>query len=188
MDATTTKAVKLEAAESSYRAKGSTRGISIFDLVLRIVAIVGTLGAAVAMGTTQQTLPFFSQFVQFQAQYNDIDTFTMFVIVNSIVCGYLALSLPLSIYHIVRSRAGKSRVLLLLLDTIILCLLTAGASAAAAIVYLAHNGNSSANWFAICQNFQDFCQRSSGAVIGSFVAVAAISLLIILSGFALSRR
>lgn len=69
-----------------------------------------------------------------------------------------------------------------------LAFLTAGASAAAAIVYLAHNGNSSANWFAICQQYQDFCQRSSGSLIGSFVAVVSIVLLIILSGVALSRH
>ncbi|CDP00357.1 unnamed protein product [Coffea canephora] len=183
---TKTKAVKLEAGEAS-RAKGG-RGVSIFDLILRIVAIVGTLGSAIAMGTTSETLPFFSQFVQFQAQYDDFTTFTLFVIVNAIVCGYLALSLPLSIYHIIRSRAAKSRVLLIFLDTTMLALLTAGASAAAGIVYLAHNGNSSANWFAICQQFQDFCQRASGSLIGSFVAVVSIVLLVILSGIALSRH
>ncbi|KAL3501437.1 hypothetical protein ACH5RR_035886 [Cinchona calisaya] len=181
------KVVKLEAGEASSRVKGS-RGISIFDLILRIVAIVGTLGSAIAMGTTNQTLPFFNQFIQFQAQYNDFSTFTLFVIVNAIVCGYLALSLPLSIFHIVRSRAAKSRILLIFLDTMMVALLTAGASAAAAIVYLAHNGNSSANWFAICQQYQDFCQRISGSLIGSFVAVVSIVLLIILSGVALSRH
>lgn len=71
---TKVKVEKLEAAEVSSRAKGS-RGISIFDFILRIVALVGTLGSAVAMGTTNQTLPFFNQFIQFQAQYNDFDTF-----------------------------------------------------------------------------------------------------------------
>ncbi|KAL3511107.1 hypothetical protein ACH5RR_030508 [Cinchona calisaya] len=183
---TKTKAAKIEAGEA-FSVKGS-RGISIFDLILRIVAIVGTFGSAVAMGTTNQTLPFFNQFIEFQAQYDDFTTFTLFVIVNAIVCGYLALSLPLSILHIIRSRAANSRVLLIVLDTVMLALLSAGASAAAAIVYLAHNGNSSANWFAICQQFQNFCQRISGSLIGSFVAVVSVVLLVILSGVALSRH
>lgn len=71
---TKSKVAKLEAGEAS-RGKGS-RGVSIFDLILRIVALVGTLGSAVAMGTTNETLPFFSQFIQFQVQYDDFTTFT----------------------------------------------------------------------------------------------------------------
>lgn len=185
------KGGKLEAAgesEKPHIGKGS-RGIAILDFILRIAAIGGTIGSAVGMGTADQTLPFITQIVRFEAQYDDFTTFTLFVIANAIACGYLALSLPLSIFHIIRRRgAGKSRVLLILLDTIILALLTGGASAAAAIVYLAHNGNSSANWFAICQQFQEFCQGTSGALIGSFGAVVVLALLVILSGIALSRR
>lgn len=71
---TKTEVVKLEAGEASS-GKGS-RGISIVDLILRIVAIVGTLGSAVAMGTTNQTLPISTQFFQFQAQYDDFSTLT----------------------------------------------------------------------------------------------------------------
>lgn len=69
----------LEAGETSKRLTstlGVTRGLSIVDLILRIIAAIGTLGSAVAMGTTNETLPFFTQFVQFSAQYNDLPTFT----------------------------------------------------------------------------------------------------------------
>lgn len=52
------------------------KGVSIMDLVLRAVAIVATLASAVAMGTTNETLPFFNQFIQFRARYNDLPTFT----------------------------------------------------------------------------------------------------------------
>lgn len=70
------KPVSIEAGEASKaRSHGANRGLAVFDLVLRIVAIVGTLGGAVAMGTAEQTLPFVTQFVQFSAQYDDIDTF-----------------------------------------------------------------------------------------------------------------
>lgn len=61
---------------STQRERVINRGLSIMDLVLRIIAAVGTLASAVAMGTTNQTLPFFTQFLQFTAQYNDIPTFT----------------------------------------------------------------------------------------------------------------
>lgn len=69
-----------------------------------------------------------------------------------------------------------------------LALLTGSASAAAAIVYLAHKGNAKANWFAICQQFNSFCQRIPGSLIGSFVGMALLILIIMLCGVALSRR
>lgn len=56
--------------------RGINRGASILDLILRLLALVGTLGSAIAMGTTNETLPFFTQFVQFKAEYNDLPTFT----------------------------------------------------------------------------------------------------------------
>lgn len=68
-----------------------------------------------------------------------------------------------------------------------LALSTAAASAAAAIVYLAHNGNSSANWIAICQQFDDFCRRISGAVVAAFVAAVIFIVIVVMSGFALRR-
>lgn len=67
-------------------------------------------------------------------------------------------------------------------------LLTAGASAAASIVYLAHKGNAKANWFSICQQFNSFCERISGSLIGSFGGIVVFILLILLSAVALSRR
>ncbi|GAB4840036.1 hypothetical protein Ancab_020745 [Ancistrocladus abbreviatus] len=184
------KAGPLEAGEGSTvlpPARGGNRGISIIDFILRIVAGLGTLASAIAMGTTSETLPFLTQFIQFRAEYKDLPTFTFFVVANSIVFAYLVLSLPLSIFHILRTRAKGTRIFLLILDMVALALLTAGASAAAAIVYLAHKGNSRANWFAICQQYNNFCQRVSGSLIGSFVGIVVFILLILLSAVAISR-
>lgn len=41
-----------------------------------------------------------------------------FVIANATVCGYLAFSLPMAIYHVIKKEAAKSRALLILLDTV----------------------------------------------------------------------
>lgn len=65
---------------------------------------------------------------------------------------------------------------------------TAAAASAAAIVYLAHNGNATVNWFAICQQFNDFCERVSGAVVGSFIAAVLFVFLVILSAVVLRRH
>lgn len=53
----------------------SNKGVSVMDLILRLVGIAGTLGAAIAMGTNEQTLPFFTRFVRFDAQYDDFTSF-----------------------------------------------------------------------------------------------------------------
>lgn len=67
-------------------------------------------------------------------------------------------------------------------------LVTSAASAAASIVYLAHNGNSDANWGAICQQFNDFCRRVSGAVVASYVTAILFIVLVIVSAVALKRK
>ncbi|CAA0814438.1 Casparian strip membrane protein 3 [Striga hermonthica] len=164
---------------------GWQRGVSIFDFILRVCALAAALGATAAMGTTNQRLPFFTQFSQFQASYNDLPAFTFFVVANAITSGYLVLSLPFSIVAIVRPHAAALKLLLLIFDTVMVAFTTAGAAAAAAIVYLAHNGNSNTNWLAICQQFNNFCQRVSGAVVASFIAVLILIFLVVLSATAL---
>lgn len=60
---------------------GMKRGLAIIDLVLRIGAIVAALAAAATMGTSDQNLPFFTQFFQFEASYDDMPSF-QYVILN----------------------------------------------------------------------------------------------------------
>ncbi|KAK6798645.1 hypothetical protein AABB24_025272 [Solanum stoloniferum] len=178
-----------EAGDDSKDSKPKgNRGISFLDFIMRIVAILGTLGSAIAMGTTNESLPSFEQFIRFKAEYKDLPTFTFFVVANGIVSAYLAVSLVLSILHIVMSGARITRVVLIFFDTVMMAFLTSGASAAAAIVYLAHKGNARANWIAICQQYNSFCDRASGSLVGSFIGVLVFLLLIILSALALSRN
>ncbi|KAM0987181.1 hypothetical protein PS1_011463 [Malus domestica] len=135
--------------------------LSVLDFTLRVV---GTLASAIAMGTSRETLPFAARSVRFGARYKDLPRLTFFVITNSIVCVYLVLSLPVSIVHIIWTAAVNT------------------------IVYLAHYGNPSTNWFAFCRQFNSFCGRISGSLIGSFVAITVLVLLIIMSSAAISRR
>ncbi|CAH8361156.1 unnamed protein product [Eruca vesicaria subsp. sativa] len=165
-----------------------SRRVAIFEFLLRIIAFFNTISSAILMATTNETLPFFTQFIRFHADYNDLPALTFFVVANAIVSGYLILSLPLAFVHIIKNKTENSRILLIVLDVAMVGLLASGASAAAAIVYLAHNGNNNTNWFAVCQQFNSFCERISGSLIGSFIAVFLLILLICLSAIALSRR
>ncbi|CAI0391408.1 unnamed protein product [Linum tenue] len=182
------KAPLIATTTYSDGSKGYKKGIAIFDFLLRLGAIVAALAAAGTMGSSEQTLPFFTQFFQFRASYDDLPTFQFFVIAMSIVGGYLVLSLPFSIVLIIRPSAVAPKMLLVALDIVALTLNAAAGGAAAAVVYLAHNGNSSANWLAICQQFGDFCQKVSGAVVASFISAVALVFLVVLSGFALRRH
>ncbi|KAE8661241.1 Casparian strip membrane protein 1 [Hibiscus syriacus] len=175
-------------ATAREQKSGFKKGLGISDFLLRLGAIIAALAAAATMGTSDETLPFFTQFFQFEASYDDLPTFMFFVIAMALVGGYLVLSLPFSIVTIVRPHAVAPRLLLFILDTFALTLTTAAGAAAAAIVYLAHNGNPNTNWLAICQQFGDFCQNVSGAVVASFVTAVVFILLILLSGFALKKH
>ncbi|KAG2333884.1 hypothetical protein Bca52824_005064 [Brassica carinata] len=153
----------------------TSKGIQKRGLMSRRIAI---LDSAILMATTNETLPFFTQFIRFHADYNDLPALTFFVVANAVVSGYLILTLPLAFVHIVKKRQRTAMV----------GLLASGAASAAAIVYLAHKGNNNTNWFPVCQQFNSFCERISGSLIGSFIAVALLILLICLSAIALSRR
>ncbi|MFQ6622179.1 hypothetical protein Gotur_002507 [Gossypium turneri] len=168
--------------------RGLNRGFGIADFLLRLGAIISTIAAAATMGTSDETLPLFTQFFQFEASFDDLPTFLYFVIAMALVGGYLLLSLPFSIVTIVRPIAVAPRLLLFILDTVTLTFATAASGAAAAIVYLSETGNPNTNWLAICDQFEDFCSKVSGAVVASFVTVVVFVVLVILSGFALKRQ
>lgn len=54
---------------------GMKKGIAILDFILRLSAIGSAIGAAVLMGTNEQILPFFTQFLQFHVQWDDFPMF-----------------------------------------------------------------------------------------------------------------
>ncbi|XP_045809175.1 casparian strip membrane protein 2-like [Trifolium pratense] len=168
------------------RPGGWKKGISIMDFILRLGAIAASFGAAITMATSDQILPFFTQFFQFEASYDSFSTFQFFVIAMAFVGGYLVLSF--SIVTIIRPHANGPRLFLIILDTVFFTLATASGASAAAIVYLAHNGNQDSNWLAICNQFGDFCAQTSGAVVSSFVAVVVLLLLIVMSSLALGKH
>ncbi|KAL2320239.1 hypothetical protein Fmac_029208 [Flemingia macrophylla] len=164
------------------------KGVAITDFVLRLGAIGAAMGAAVSMGTNEEQLPFFTQFLQFHAQWSYFPVFGFFVMANGVISGYAVLTLPFSYVCIVRPHAVPPRLLLMIMDTVMMGLITAAASAGAAIVYVGHNGSPEANWMAFCQGFTNFCQTASEAVVISFVAAVFFLCLVSLSALALIKN
>ncbi|KAI3453561.1 hypothetical protein Pfo_010224 [Paulownia fortunei] len=164
----------------SFPKAGVKRGVAVLDFILRLVAIIATLASAIAMGTTDESLPFFTQFIRFRAKYNDLPMFTQVFRSGEFYCKRLLSSFS-STVHLPHHKewCTKQQGGLDILRR---------ASAAAAIVYLAHKGNTRTNWFAICQQFNSFCERVSGSLIGSFGGMIVFILLILMSAATLARR
>ncbi|TKY63134.1 Casparian strip membrane protein 5 [Spatholobus suberectus] len=164
------------------------KGIAITDFVLRLGVIGAAMGSAVTMGTNEEQLPFFTQFLQFHAQWSQFPMFQFFVMANGVISGYTVLTLPFSYVCIVRPNALAPRLLLVTMDTVMMGLINTAASAAAAIVYVGHNGSREPNWMAFCQGYNNFCQAASQAVVTSFVAAVFFLCLVSLSALALKRN
>ncbi|XP_062192731.1 casparian strip membrane protein 2-like [Phragmites australis] len=169
-------------------ADGFRRCLAVIDFLLRVAAFGPTLAAAISTGTADERLSVFTQFFQFHARFDDFPAFTFFMVGNAIAAGYLVLSLPFSVVGILRPKATGVRLFLLVCDVVMMLLLTAAGAAAAAIVYVAHWGNRRANWVPICMQFHGFCQRTSGAVVATFLAVLVFIVLILMAACAIRRR
>lgn len=53
---------------------GWKRGVAFLGFILRIIAIGAATTAAIVMGTTNETLPFFTHYYQFHANFSDLPT------------------------------------------------------------------------------------------------------------------
>ncbi|EHA8590554.1 CASP-like protein [Cocos nucifera] len=97
---------------------GWKRGVAFFGFILRIFALGAALTAAIVMGTTDETLPFFTHYYQFHANFSDLPALLFFVVGNAIAAGYLVLSLPFSIISICWPQATGLWLLLLIFDLV----------------------------------------------------------------------
>lgn len=129
------------------------RWIAIFEFLLRLAAIASTsIAVYAAMGKT---------FV---------------VVVNGVACLYLIMSLPVSIFNIMRPHAyPANRVFLNIMDMVMVALVTAGALAAGIVYLMEKAGNAHASWFSIWSQFDSF-------------AVLALILHVLLSGIILYKQ
>jgi hypothetical protein len=74
--------VELGEEKSSNQNRKMKRGVAVIDFILRLIAIVATLASAIAMGTTDETLPFFTQFIRFRAKYDDLPALRYIYVFN----------------------------------------------------------------------------------------------------------
>ncbi|KAG8049229.1 hypothetical protein GUJ93_ZPchr0009g696 [Zizania palustris] len=157
--------------------------------VLRVAALLATTAAAVVMGMNKQSYTAVVAIIgtrpvtqTFTTQFKDTPAFVYFVIANAIASGYnLAV---LVTRRLLQPRAQSLAVHLL--DMVILALLATGSATAASIAELGKNGNLHARWNPVCDKFGSFCNHGVIALVSSFVGVALMLALNLLSAAAKS--
>ncbi|KAF7017487.1 hypothetical protein CFC21_030924 [Triticum aestivum] len=100
------------------RSDRGSRCMAFLDLLLRIAAFGPALAAAIATGTSDETLSVFTEFFQFRARFDDFPAFLFLMVASAIAAGYLLLSLPFSAVVVLRPQTTVLRLLLLVCDTV----------------------------------------------------------------------
>jgi len=172
----------------------------VVDFILRLLAFVATLVAAIVMGTSKQTVmvpvalgpggaPILGPL---SAKYHYSPAFVFFVAANAVACGYTVLSLILSVAGKRAVRSGvypnKSAFHIAVADLVMMALVSAAASAATAIGYVGYKGNSHTRWAKVCGIFDRFCHHMAGAIVTSFVGLIVFMILTVMSIHSIYKR
>ncbi|CAA0824608.1 CASP-like protein 1C2 [Striga hermonthica] len=156
------------------------------QLVLRILVIAFTLGAAIIMATSQQTVTFFG--IAMDARYSYSSSFRFNLVANCVACGLTVLSVILVI-SLNPSKSNPNKYFYLLLhDMLSLVLLLSGTSAAMAIGYVGRYGQSKTGWMPVCDRVAKFCDKIIASIVSSFVALICLVLLTIMSAHKLKSH
>ncbi|XP_057960130.1 CASP-like protein 1E1 [Malania oleifera] len=160
-------------------------------VVVRILALAFTLGAAVVLGLNRETevvpVSLFPDMapvhVRVPAKWHYLSAFVYFVVVNAIACAYAALSLGLSL--VTRRGNGKKSfvalMMIITLDAVMVALVSSGSGAAGAVGVIGYNGNSHVQWNKVCNVFDKFCHQVAVAVLLSLLGAIAFLLLVVLA-------
>ncbi|PKA59077.1 CASP-like protein [Apostasia shenzhenica] len=138
--------------------------------LLRFMAMAAAISAAVVMGTSHETITFFS--VTLKAEFYYIPSFTFFLIAYAIAAGYslLALFVPTT---------GLLSRWVVIFDMLVAMLLTAAVAAAGAISHLGKKGNEHAGWLPICKQVPKYCNHVMGALISGAIALLLYAMIVL---------
>ncbi|KAK1317890.1 hypothetical protein QJS10_CPA05g00520 [Acorus calamus] len=174
--------------ESDVKVAIDRSSLRLSDLLLRLVALVTTLVAAVVMGTAVETktvpitvvptlppLP-----VALTAKWHYLSAFTYFIATHVIACSYLAFSLVL----LIANRASKAKSLafaLAVTDVIVMGLMFTGNSATIAVGLIGFERNSHVGWNKVCNVYKGYCNHIDAAALMSLIGSIVVVLIIVLT-------
>ncbi|RVW52565.1 CASP-like protein 1F1 [Vitis vinifera] len=132
-------------------------------ICLRILTVTATLTAAWMMITSKQIVEVFFSYA------------------NAIACGCSVLTLFPAFSLFYRGSTPMKFFFLFLHDLCMMSLVLAGCAAATAIGYVGRYGNNHAGWMAICDQFDEYCNRIRLSLMFSYLAFVFILMLTIMS-------
>ncbi|OEL24055.1 CASP-like protein 1B1 [Dichanthelium oligosanthes] len=168
------------------------RLVTLQPVLLRAAAALATVVAAAVMALNTQSYTVVVAIVgtrplmqTFTAKFRDTPAFVYFVIANAIAGAYNLLVLLMK-RLILRRRTAS--LVVHMLDMVIMALLATGAATAASMAELGKNGNLHARWNPMCDKFGSFCSRGGIAIVSSFIGVALMLALNLLSAASNAHR
>ncbi|XP_022761211.1 CASP-like protein 1E1 [Durio zibethinus] len=168
---------------------GMSTKVSICDLILRVLALLLTLAAAIVLGVDKQTkvVPF--QFtptlplvnVEAHAKWHYLSAFVYSMVANIIACSYGAISSLILLGTLYR-KTGLVQIITVF-DLVMVGLLFSANGAALAIGLMGYKGNSHVQWNKVCNVFDKFCDQAAISIVlslvGSLVFMALVAVAVL---------
>ncbi|XP_022714487.1 CASP-like protein 1B2 [Durio zibethinus] len=157
-------------------------------LGLRLVAFLATAAATLVMLLNKQTKTFVVATigttpvnVTLTAKFHHTPAFVFFVIANGVASIHNLVMIMVDLLGSKLDYKDLRFAMIAILDMVNVALVSGGATAAAFMAELGKNGNSHARWDKICDKFGKFCDQGGGALIASFIALALMLLISVMS-------
>ncbi|KAL2473896.1 CASP-like protein 1B1 [Forsythia ovata] len=155
---------------------------------LRVLAFFALLSATLVMALNKQkktlvvaTIGTTPIQVTLTAKFQHTPAFVFFVIVNASGSLHNLLMLIVNFMGDKFDYKGLRPLAIAVLDMMNVAFVSGGASAAAFMGQLGRDGNSHARWNKICDKFDSFCDRGSGAMLASFIGLGLMIIINIIS-------
>ncbi|KAB1670449.1 hypothetical protein ERO13_A02G046500v2 [Gossypium hirsutum] len=167
---------------------------SICELILRFMALLLTLAAAIIIGVNKQTKFFPVQLnpafppveVAARVKWHYLSALVYSLVANITASSYAALS-TLIVLATRNGEAGFAQVITIF-DATIVGLLFSANGAALAVGIIGYKGNSHLQWNKVCNVFDSFCDRVAISIVLSLVASFAFIALVALAVLSLQKR
>ncbi|GER55878.1 CASP-like protein 8 [Striga asiatica] len=168
-------------------------GSAVGDLVLRFLLFASCVAAVIVMVTGKQSelipIPFPPFLVSRDAKFNHSPALIYFVAAVSVAGLYAAITTIVSFFVVLKPTSYIKLVShLVIFDVLVLGIMAAATGAAGAVAYIGLKGNSHVQWRKICDIYDGFCKHIGSSVAVSLFGSVVLTLLIIISVRALSKR
>ncbi|GER50124.1 CASP-like protein 8 [Striga asiatica] len=182
-----------EKAAAPLLAPPRNGGSAVGDLILRFLLFASCVVAVLVMvtGNQSQLIPItFPPFlVSRDAKFNHSPAFIYFVAAFSVVGIYAAITAILSFFALLKPGFYIKAVShFVIFDVLLLGIVASATGAAGAVGYVGLKGNSNVQWRKICDLYDGFCKHIGASLAVSLFGSVVLTLLIIISVRALSKR